>query len=180
MPRLPAARARPAPMQRRVTLARPVGHAPEAVSLAALAVPDQLTVGILYQWLHDLHTRLVPLHHDPSALQGAVAAALAQQHWPTLFHAVQQLGATQVAGSALVQDAVLHALRNSFATLAGAMELVVAGDWGTEHTLLGLVQDHLDTLDRLIPDLMCLHSGGRHLREPYTLYCIHRDDATIL
>lgn len=168
MGRSPAAAARvhPAPTQRHGSAARSTQDRPLAVPLAALAVPDQLTVSTLYQWVHTFHLRLVPLHDDPPALQRAINAAMAQAQWSTLFHAVQELGATRVEGGITPQDTVLHDIRGSFATLAAAMELVVAdvGDWGTEHRLVGLVQDHLHTLGRLIPDLVCLHPGDSHRR----------------
>lgn len=134
------------------------------VPLAALAVPDQATVCMLYQWLATLRTRLVGVQYDPPALHRCVRAAVADGHWPALFHAVQQLGTTHPLGTPPVVDAVLHDIRGSFTTLAGTMELLVAGDPSAGCGLVTLVQEQLHTLGHLIPDLAARHPGDGHRR----------------
>ncbi len=156
MPRTPTetGRARPAPAPHGDAAPLPALRGTVGVPLTALATPDQITICTLYQWLHAVNGQLVPLPANPRALQQTIAAVLAQEHWATLFHAVQQLGSERPAPPL---DAVLHTVRGTFTALTLAMELLVAdaGSGDDGRMLLALVQAQRSTLHRLIPDLSC-------------------------
>ncbi len=156
MRRTPAAaeHARSAPAPHRTVAPLPAVPGTVAIPLAALAMPDRQTVVLLDAWLQAIQRRIGPLPADPRALQQTIAAVLAQEHWATVFHAVQQLGSERPAPPL---DAVLHTVRGTFTALTLAMELLVAdaGSGDDGRMLLALVQAQRSTLHRLIPDLSC-------------------------